>query len=194
MIAILEGRLLPHQEDSVVILHAAGVGYQVFVGPQLVAKASSEVGEIRLHTSMVVRETAMTLYGFESLEEKMLFDRMLSVRGVGPRIGMALLSALSVDGLRQAIDQGDTARLASVPGLGKKGSERIYLELQGKIAPPSKGEKVPFATTHNDELASALNNLGFKELDILNALQKVPPNAGSIEERIQAALGVLKRH
>ena len=172
----------------------AGVGYHVFVSPSLVEKAHAQPQDIRLYTSMVVRENAITLYGFESEEEKHLFEQMLNIRGIGPRISLALLSTLSALGLRQAIDKADLASLTTVPGLGKKGAKRIFLELQGKIDLTPEG-KIPFTSTlQRDDLASALSNLGFKELDILNILQKVPPSAGTLEQRIQTALKLLNRH
>ena len=132
MIAFLEGELV---EKSVgrVVLNVAGVGYELAV-PTSVLAALPPVGErARLHTRMVVREDSMTLYGFGSTDERELFDLLTGVTGVGPKVGLAFLSALQPDALRRAVVAGDADTLTVVPGVGKKVAQRVVLDLRDKL-------------------------------------------------------------
>ena len=121
--------------------NVAGVGYELAV-PTSVLAALPPVGErARLHTRMVVREDAMTLYGFGSTDERELFDLLTGVTGVGPKVGLAFLSALQPDALRRAVVAGDADTLTVVPGVGKKVAQRVVLDLRDKLGGEARGDR-----------------------------------------------------
>jgi holliday junction DNA helicase RuvA len=131
MIASVRGEVLEVALDHVVI-EAAGVGYRVNATPSTLATLRSGT-EARLITAMVVREDSMTLYGFTDCETRNLFLTLLSVSGVGPRLAMATLAVHDAAALRQALHDSDVTALTRVPGIGKRGAERMVLELRDKI-------------------------------------------------------------
>lgn len=121
-----------------VVLEVGGVGFTVFTTPT--TAAAHHLGrEATLATSLVVREDSLTLFGFGSGDERDLFETVQTVSGVGPRLALAMLAVLPPDTLRRAVSSGDVATLTKVPGIGKKGAERIVLELRDKIAAPPQG-------------------------------------------------------
>ncbi len=131
MIASVRGEVLEVALDHVVI-EAAGVGYRVNATPSTLATLR-QGSEARLITAMIVREDSMTLYGFPDADTRDLFLTLLSVSGVGPRLAMATLAVHDAAALRQALHDGDVAALTRVPGIGKRGAERMVLELRDKI-------------------------------------------------------------
>ncbi len=145
MIAHLNGRLTNLSEDSVVV-ECAGVGYRVHVAPPTLARLPEVGGTLRLPTWLAVREDAMTLYGFSSDEERELFEVLLAVNGVGPKVAQNLVASLAPARLVEAIGRGDEASLTQVTGVGKKLAQRIVVELSDKIGAMtfSRGEEHPF--------------------------------------------------
>jgi Holliday junction DNA helicase RuvA len=138
MIASVRGEVLDIALDHAVI-EAAGVGYKVMTTPTTLATLRRGT-EARLITAMIVREDSMTLYGFADADSRDLFTTLLSVSGVGPKIGLATLAVYDAQALRQALADGDVTALTRVPGIGKRGAERMVLELRDKIgASPSTG-------------------------------------------------------
>ncbi len=131
MIASVRGEVLEVALDHAVI-EAAGVGYRVNATPSTLATLRAGT-EARLVTAMIVREDSMTLYGFADSETRDLFLTLLSVSGVGPRLAMATLAVHDVAALRQVLHDGDIAALTRVPGIGKRGAERMVLELRDKV-------------------------------------------------------------
>ena len=137
MIASVRGEVLDIALDHVVI-EAAGVGYKVMTTPSTLATLRRGT-EARLITAMIVREDSMTLYGFADADSRDLFSTLLGVSGVGPKIALATLAVYDAQALRQALADGDVTALTRVPGIGKRGAERMVLELRDKIGPVTPG-------------------------------------------------------
>ncbi|WP_402465143.1 Holliday junction branch migration protein RuvA [Isoptericola aurantiacus] len=194
MIASLTGTVAQVSLDRAV-LDVGGVGYLVHATPATLA--GLRVGEdVRLHTTLVVREDSMTVYGFAEADEREVFEVAQSVSGVGPRIALAMLAVLTPDALRRAIDAEDTAVLRRVPGIGAKSAQRIVLELSGKLAAPAPdgGSSVPHAAAVPDgrgHVVEALVGLGWSAKVAEDAVGKVLAEAGSdvvVEAEVPATL------
>lgn len=169
MIAYLEGTLL-HKKPNSVIINVHGVGYQLTVPLSTFYELGEEGSSVALRVYTYVREDAISLYGFKTVREKELFEQLITVTGVGPRLGIVLLSGATVDELARAIGGGDLYRLTAVPGVGRKTAERIILELRGKMAAFAAPEEVPSSLQAVEEKAklkediiSALVNLGYQK-------------------------------
>ncbi|NTU81646.1 MAG: Holliday junction branch migration protein RuvA [Chloroflexales bacterium] len=192
MIASLRGTLIHIGADHLV-LETGGVGYLVYA-PRTVLGAVGAVGEPAfLYTVLIVREDSMTLYGFATVEQRQLFESFLTVSGVGPKVALGLLSAGAPDEIRGAIAQGDTARLARVPGIGKKTADRLVLELKGKLElkglPVAAVGTPPAAVAVNNELADLLLSLGYSGAEAAAAIAALPAEApADLEERLRLAL------
>src|SRR5215813_8609661 len=162
MIASVRGRVAAFSPDGAVI-EVGGVGLAVHCTPGTLA--GLRVGaDTRLATSLVVREDSLTLYGFADDDEKHLFELLQTASGVGPRLAQAILAVLSPDTVRKAISSGDTATLTRVPGIGKKGAERLVLELRDRIGPVGDGSVtsgVLPGVGWQDQVRQALVGLGW---------------------------------
>jgi holliday junction DNA helicase RuvA len=164
VIAHLHGRIFEKHPNRVVV-EVSGVGYDVAVPLSTfygLGDVGSEIG-LRIHTH--VREDALLLYGFATRLEQQLFERLIGVSGIGPKVALAVLSGIEPPELVRAIERGDLARLTAIPGVGKKTSERIVLELKdrlprGDIA-ATEGAAAPAVPLMRDDLLSALTNLGY---------------------------------
>jgi holliday junction DNA helicase RuvA len=157
VIAHLRGKLI-QKEPSRVVVDVQGVGYEVFI-PLTTFTVMPEAGadvSIDIHTH--VREDVIALYGFSSRQERRVFERLISISGIGPRLAVTILSGGSVEGLVGAIKRGDLARLTSIPGVGKKTAERIIVELRDKLQDLSEEAAKPAIET---DVLSALENLGY---------------------------------
>jgi len=184
MIAFLKGTVLEKGKDHVILL-CGDVGYLVQVPTTLLA--SLEQGkEARLYTHHVIREDASDLMGFATLAELAFFWKLISVSGVGPKMGLHVMSLGPVEALRKAVERGDVTYIESAQGVGRKSAQRIVLELKGKlITDEEPGEG-------GDEVVSALENLGYprhKAREIVKGLGE----GGSTEERIKSALRILAK-
>lgn len=165
MIASVNGEVIDIALDHVVI-EATGVGYRVNATPATLSTLRRGT-QIRLITAMIVREDSMTLYGFTDTDARDLFTTLLGVSGVGPKIAMATLAVYDAPTLRQALADGDVAALTRVPGIGKRGAERLVLELREKVAaaraaPPNWGVALrrwcaPKSSRHSSDLALPQN-------------------------------------
>jgi len=177
MIASVRGEVLDVALDHVVI-EAAGVGYRVNATPSTLATLRQGT-EARLITAMIVREDSMTLYGFPDSDTRDLFLTLLSVSGVGPRLGMATLAVHDAAALRQALHDGDVAALTRVPGIGKRGAERMVLELRDKVCPAGASSPgAPAGAALNGHavrgpVVEALVGLGFAAKQAEEATDKV---------------------
>ena len=132
MISFLEGKLAEKGAGRVVVA-VAGVGYEVLVPTQTLAQLPAQGRQAKLFTRLAVRDDGMTLYGFGTSEERSLFDNLVTVTSVGPKLALAVLSVLTPDTLRRAIASSDLAILTQVPGIGKKVAARIVLDLKDKL-------------------------------------------------------------
>ena len=164
MIAYLHGRILEKQPNRIVV-DVAGVGYDVSVPLSTfygLGDAGSEI-TLRIHTH--VREDALSLYGFATKLEQDLFERLIAISGIGPKVALAVLSGIEPPDLIHAIERGDLARLTAIPGVGKKTSERIVLELRDRLpkmpAPLAVDGRASAPSLLRDDLLSALMNLGY---------------------------------
>ncbi|MDD4868324.1 MAG: Holliday junction branch migration protein RuvA [Mycobacterium sp.] len=173
MIASVRGEVLEVALDHVVI-EAAGIGYRVNATPSTLGTLRPG-SEARLVTAMVVREDSMALYGFVDSETRDLFLTLLSVSGVGPRLAMAALSVHDAAALRQAVRDGDVAALTRVPGIGKRGAERMVLELRDKVGAAGRSPGAPAVNGHavRDPVVEALVGLGFAAKQAEEATDKV---------------------
>lgn len=193
MIAAVRGEVLDIALDHAVI-EAAGVGYKIMATPATLATLRRGT-EARLITAMIVREDSQTLYGFADSDARDLFLTLLGVSGVGPRIALATLAVYDPAGLRQALADGDVAALTRVPGIGKRGAERIVLELRDKIgAAQAVGAAAPTGPLGvRGPVVEALVGLGFAAKQAEDACDKVlagDPQA-STSAALRAALSLL---
>ncbi|HEX9439551.1 MAG TPA: Holliday junction branch migration protein RuvA [Roseiflexaceae bacterium] len=191
MIASIRGILLFVGVDHAVV-ETGGVGLLVYA-PRNVLGALGEIGgAVRLYTHLHIREDVLALYGFATTDQRYLFETLLAVSGVGPKVALSMLSSGPPDELRAAIAGGDTARLARVPGIGKKTAERIVLELRGKLdfkGLPVAAGATPALMAVNAELAEMLVGLGFSAAEASAAIAALPADAPpEIEERLRLAL------
>jgi holliday junction DNA helicase RuvA len=186
VIASVRGEVLDIALDHVVI-EAAGVGYKIMTTPSTLATLRRGT-EARLITAMIVREDSQTLYGFADSDARDLFSTLLGVSGVGPKIALATLAVYDAVALRQALADGDVTALTRVPGIGKRGAERMVLELRDKIGALPGGAGVAAATGHavRAPVVEALVGLGFAAKQAEEATDKVL--AGDPEANTQSAL------
>ncbi|MEU1523419.1 Holliday junction branch migration protein RuvA [Nocardia rhamnosiphila] len=199
MIASIRGEVLELALDHVV-LEASGVGYRLNATPATLA-GLTRGAEATLFTALIVREDAMTLYGFADTESRDLFGLLQTVSGVGPRLAMAVLAVLEPEALRKALAAGDIAALTRVPGIGKRGAERMVVELRDKVnlvpVPADRAAAVtPVSTPVRDQVVEALTGLGFplKQAEpAVDAVLAENPDAGT-SAALRAALGTLGRN
>lgn len=189
MIASLHG-VINFIGDDHLIVAVGGVGLRVFV-PRTVLEDIGGVGRnISLHTHLIVRETELTLYGFESNEDLALFELLLGVNGVGPKVGLAILSTLSPELFKNAVAREEAAVLQRVPGIGKKTAERILFQLRDSLQAVSGGP-MPLVSDVDADVIELLTNLGFSIVEAQTALQNVPRDVNNVDERLQRALQYL---
>ncbi len=199
MIAYIRGKVLTTTEETMII-DVNGLGYEVYCSSGAFKKAG--VGEyVELHTYLQVKEDGITLFGFDSVKEKELFLKLISVSGVGPKLGISVLSGMSSEDFAQAIATADAKRLAAVKGLGKKTAEKIILELHGKISAgeimeasgdtPTRGGKnsAEKLSPADEDAVAALQGLGFTRTESLQAVKKARElGAATVEDIILKAL------
>jgi Holliday junction DNA helicase RuvA len=191
MIASLRGTVQTIGSDHLVI-EQGGIGFLVYAPRPVLGNLGAPGTDVALHTVLIVREDSLTLYGFATTEQRSLFETLLSISGVGPRVALALLSSATPDEVRSAVAQNDTARLSRVPGIGKKMAERLVLELKSKLdlkALPAAAPATPAAVAVNAELADLLVSLGYSSAEASAAIATLPPDAPTdLEERLRLAL------
>jgi holliday junction DNA helicase RuvA len=191
MIAALTGRLESRTLDSIVI-NVGGVGFLVHA-PASTVQECGEIGQtIVLYTHLYVREDALNLYGFRSAAERNFFERLLSVSGVGPKVAMSLLSARPLAELERAIAEGDVEVLTRIPGVGKKTSARLVLDLKGKLDLSQVTSARTGISPANAEVLAALTNLGYPLAAAQDALQNLPTDPSlPTSDKIRLALRYL---
>jgi len=193
VIGFLRGRLAAKQPPQLV-LDVGGVGYEVEAPMSTFYGLPSVGAEVQLHTHLVVREDAHVLYGFGTERERSLFRELIKVSGVGPRIGLAILSGITVDEFHRCVETHDSASLVRVPGIGRKTAERLVIELRDRLKGLPGEAFVPGAGvaggsgTAQAEAFAALVALGYKPPEVTRLLQKVDPSVSATEELIRHAL------
>jgi holliday junction DNA helicase RuvA len=196
MIAHLRGRLFAKQPGQAIV-EAGGVGYDVTISVPTFAALPREGGEVSLYVYTQVREDTLALYGFLERDEKRLFERLITVSGVGPKLAITILSGLNPERTVAAIRAQDHAMLTRIPGVGKKLAERLVVELKDKleefaVAAPVAGVTAPAA----DDVLSALVNLGYQRPAAMKAMEtavgKDAAAGENFDELFRAALKVIR--
>ncbi len=192
MIGYLEGEVAAVLNDSVLLRTAGGVGYQLHLPfPQLASPVTAGT-QGKYYVVTVVREDHISLYGFETMAGKVLFESLTAVSGIGPKAAMAMLSAFSPRQVAEAIVRQDVALLATTPGIGKKIASRLCVELSDRLALDTAAESP--AGDSRGELISALTNLGFPEKDVLTIVHKIPLDLPSFSDQLKQALALLGKN
>jgi len=198
VIAHLRGQIFSKTPNSV-ILDCNGVGYELAISVATFTELGNEGTEAKLHVHTHVREDALALFGFADLTEKRLFEKLLTISGIGPKLAITVLSGISADRLVGAIRAGDHATLTKIPGIGKKTAERVVLELKDKlddmtgIAPAQPA--APSLGAVADDVLSALVNLGYPRPIAQKAVEtaaKDPTVASDFEKLFRAAMSAVR--
>jgi len=182
MIAHLRGKLLAKHPNQVIV-ETGGVGYEVTISIPSFSDLPGVGAEVSLHIHTHVREDLLALYGFLQPSEKLLFEKLITVSGIGPKLAITILSGMAADDMARAIRGNDIARLTRIPGIGKKTAERMVLELRDKL--PELGTMPVAAPTHNaveEDVLSALVNLGYQRAAAEKALASTAKKSGATFE------------
>jgi Holliday junction DNA helicase RuvA len=199
MIAHLRGRLFSKSPNQAIV-ECAGVGYDITISVATFSALPAEGVEATLHIHTHVREDQLALFGFSEIQEKRLFEKLLTISGIGPKLAITVLSGISSDRLVGAIRSGDHGTLTKIPGIGKKTAERVVLELKDKLddlavsLPASTGG--PHHGPAGDDALSALVNLGYPrpvaQKAIETAIAKEPEAASDFETLFRAAMAAIR--
>ncbi len=187
MIASIEGSVTQIFDDSLVV-NVSGLGFKVYTPASLLKNA--ELHKVMaLHTYLVVREDALTLFGFETNEERNMFVMLIGANGVGPRTGLAIMSTLSMEIIRNAVIQEQADVFSRVPGVGKKTAQSIILDLHGKVSKGAVSTIISGIKDIDGDVISALTSLGYSVVEAQTALQMIPKDApDDLETRLRLAL------
>jgi Holliday junction DNA helicase RuvA len=166
---------------------AGGLGVKVFV-PEPTAAQTHSNAAVTFHTYLQVREDALNLYGFVSEDELAIFELLLGVSGVGPKVALATLSTLTPDAIRVALANDEPAVIARVPGIGKRTAQKIVLELRDKVQPPGDLASLAMAADVDTEVIEALTSLGYSVVEAQRAVQQIPADVDNVEDRLRIAL------
>jgi Holliday junction DNA helicase RuvA len=196
MIAHLRGTLLSKHPNQVV-LDAGGVGYDVTISVPTFSDLPGPGSEVALHIHTHVREDQIALYGFLRPAEKVLFEKLITVSGIGPKLAITILSGMAADEMVGAIRSNDIARLTRIPGIGKKTAERMVLELRDKLPPPGPTSAPAISTLSaiEEDVLSALVNLGYQRAAVEKVLGPVKNRSkeGSFDAMFREALAALSK-
>ena len=196
MIAHLRGKLLAKHPNQAIV-ETAGVGYDVTISVPTFSDLPAVGGEVALHIHTHVREDALALYGFLRPSEKLLFEKLLTVSGIGPKLAITILSGMAADEMVGAIRGNDVARLTRIPGIGKKTAERMVLELRDKLPQPgpATAPTVPAMNATEEDVLSALLNLGYQRAAAEKALAAAAKNskAGTFDSLFRESLAGLSK-
>ena len=191
MIRLVRGTVLARGKDHLIVDIASsggGIGLKVFA-PEPTLTQFNSGAVVTLHTYLQVREDALTLYGFATEDELGMFELLLTVSGVGPKVGLSILSTLSPDTLRMALANDEPAIVARAPGVGKRTAQKIVLDLKDKVTGPTTGlQALALATDADSEVIEALTALGYSVVEAQRAVQKLPKDLLGVEERLRYTL------
>lgn len=187
MIASLLGEL-QQKEDNSLVVAVGGVGLRVAV-PKILAERLNVGDKVFLHTHLIVRETELSLYGFESADERRLFVTLLGVDGVGPKVALSVLATLTIDAIQRAVFSDEPEQLSRVPGVGKKTAQKIALYLRDKLKPDDALARVAAMSDVDSEVLAALTALGYSVVEAQSAIQSISKDASKdVEDRLRIAL------
>lgn len=190
MIATVSGTIQKIAKDHLIV-GVGGVGLRVFVPRTVLEDVGGTGRTIHLYTHLVIRENEFAIYGFEQEEDLGIFELLLGVSGVGPKVALSILSTLSPELLKGAIMREETAALQRVPGIGKKTAERIMFYLRDKLDMTADVAAMPFVSDVDADVIDFLTGLGFSIIEAQAAVQKLPREAKTVDERVQIALQYL---
>jgi holliday junction DNA helicase RuvA len=189
MISSLRGTVLSQQPPHSLVIEVGGVGFKVSVAASVFDDIDGVGRSAFLHTYLLVREEALTLFGFSTEEQRSLFELLLTVQGVGPRLALAVLSTLSIDILRRAVSNEQPEVLDRVPGVGRRTAEKIVFSLKDKLGTAVGLGAITSASDVDTEVLAALTALGYSVVEAQAAVQAIPKGASNTtEDRIMAAL------
>jgi Holliday junction DNA helicase RuvA len=193
MIAHLRGKLLAKHPNQAIV-ETAGVGYDVTISVPTFSDLPTIGGDVALHIHTHVREDMIALYGFMRSAEKKLFEKLITVSGIGPKLAITILSGMAADEMVNALRGNDIARLTRIPGIGKKTAERMVLELRDKLPPDTHGEITTALTLSptEEDVLSALVNLGYQRAAAEKVLSSIPKN-GQFDAMFRQALAGLSK-
>jgi holliday junction DNA helicase RuvA len=195
MIAHLRGKLLAKHPNQAIV-ETAGVGYDVTISVPTFSDLPPLGSDVALHIHTHVREDVIALYGFLRPSEKLLFEKLITVSGIGPKLGITILSGMAADEMVGAIRGNDVARLTRIPGIGRKTAERMVLELRDKLPEPGNaGPATPVMSAVEEDVLSALLNLGYQRSAVEQTLARVAKESGtqSFDQMFRAVLGRLSK-
>ena len=196
MIAHLRGKLLVKHPNQAVV-ETAGVGYDVTISVPTYSDLPEVGAEVTLHIHTHVREDVIALYGFMRTSEKVLFEKLIAVSGIGPKLAITILSGMAAQDIVGAIRGNDVARLTRIPGIGKKTAERLVLELRDKLPEPGAAAAAPISATSaiEEDVLSALVNLGYQRAAAEKVLAGIVKNgkSGSFDAMFREALAGLSK-
>lgn len=184
-------------KPPMLLLDVSGVGYEVYLPiPDCATIQNGQ--QVILHTHLVIREDAHSLYGFVTLEGRDTFRTLIKVSGIGPRIALALLSTLTPTELHHALDNSDVAKLSQTPGIGKKMAERMILELKGKLYIENSnlsdgGSEAQGTSVVYTDIANALSSLGYADKEIKNTIKNLPIGITDLSSGIKEALRLFNK-
>ncbi len=196
MISYIEGKILKIEEDSVVVLTSAGIGFKIYVTSKIFGQASATGSEICLNTYMSVREDGMFLYGFLTAAELDMFKKLITVTGVGPKAALAILSVLDISDIVYAIYSGDTKAFQAAQGVGKKMAEKIILFLKDSVgqfeiqdndftaAAAESGSLNKYANEIKTDAIKALSALGYSYADVMKIIKTIEINDETTTEDV----------
>jgi Holliday junction DNA helicase RuvA len=187
MIDIVSGQVASVDKTSLVVM-VGGVGLRISVPRTVFDTVHGPGHAVTLYTYLAVREDSLTLYGFMTEEDRTIFETLIGVTGIGPRLALSILSSLSIDHLRSAVGREEPEILTRVPGIGKKTAEKIIFELKGKLG-VGMMPGMSVVSDIDTEVIAALTNLGYSVVEAQSAIQSIPRDAPKdVESRILAAL------
>ncbi len=203
MISYIKGEIVYNDSDSLIVENN-GIGYKIIVPAFSAQKLCSQKGEVIVHTYMSVREDGITLFGFSSIEERSLYEKLISVSGIGPKAAVSILGVLTPSQLITAIVSADSAAIARAPGIGKKTAQRVILDLKDKIGNEDLAEAfdgssslsvsdVVAAGDDRSEAVEALVSLGYSRSEAVKAVSKVYNESMDVQKILSAALRELSR-
>jgi len=193
MIAAVEGNLIS-KGINFVIVKAGPLNLMVNVPGSTISRLGHTGSAVLLHTHLYVREDNISLYGFSSPQELVLFEQLITVSGIGPKVALSLLTTLNAEQITSAIMSGNTELLSQVPGIGKKTAGRIILELKGKLEKSWEGEIIPAISQADSDAVAALTSLGYSVREATQALSNVQHTDGMLlEEKVRLALQQLAK-
>jgi Holliday junction DNA helicase RuvA len=199
VIAHIRGQLL-YKIPNYVVVDCGGVGYELWISVTTFTELGELGAEVRLHVHTHVREDALQLFGFYEVTEKLLFEKLLTISGIGPKLAITVLSGIAADRLVAAIRGGDHGTLTKIPGIGKKTAERVVLELKDKLeglagSAPASASATPSLGATAEDVLSALVNLGYPRPIAQKAVESAAKDAavsGDFEKLFRAAMSAVR--